>query len=311
MSKRDEEKVHGILNILKPPGMTSHDVVDCVRKKFAVRRVGHTGVLDPAASGVLVLCVGHATRLTDLIGALEKSYLAEVTFGITTDSFDGDGQIVAMQECAHLTAEQVARALDSFIGEIQQCPPPQSSVHYHGRKLYEWNRGGVRVEPPPRLVRVNSISQRCFISGKFPRALLEIACGKGMYVRTLAHDLGQAVGTGAYLSFLVRQSVGSFHLQDAITLETLLGSQQPDSLLQPLISAVRHLPIYTLRERGVARVLHGMPVIPQDMFRLPEVSLTHLQQVAVVDPKGCLVALGEYHQLGRTFFHIQPRKVFV
>ena len=310
MSKRNEKNIHGILNILKPPGMTSHDVVDCVRKSLGVRRVGHTGVLDPAASGVLVLCVGNATRLADVVSEQEKSYVAEVTFGIVTDSYDGDGKVVARAEPQNLTADRIEQALPGCLGEIQQCPPPQSSVHYQGKKLYEWNRETVMVIPEPRPVHVHAIALRRFIPGRLPRALLEISCGKGTYVRTLAHDLGQTVGSGAYLSFLVRQGISSFCLRDAILLEALLSAPCPESLLQPLLSAVPHLPACSLRDRGVSRIRHGMPVTPEDVFVRPDSSLPHLQELALVNTNGDLVALGEYHQVGRTYFQIQPRKVF-
>lgn len=307
MSKRNEKNLHGILNLLKPPGMTSHDVVDVVRRRLGVRRVGHTGVLDPAAAGVLVLCVGNATRLADLVSSLPKVYRAEITFGITTDSYDGDGTVLDRRPAVTINERLLEDLLPQFTGDIQQAPPPQSAVHFQGKKLYEWNREQVKVVPQPRTVHVESLQIIHVLPGDHPRLLLEIACSKGTYVRSFAHELGQAGGCGAYLSFLVRKSVGVFHLNSCLTLEALQKADAPEQLLLPIRAAVSHLPAMILKDRGVSRVETGITLVPQDIAQAAPAE--HEQCVALIDERGELVAIGEVNQVSRNYFHIRPTKV--
>lgn len=306
---RSDKSLHGILNLLKPPGMTSHDAVDFVRHQTGVRRVGHTGTLDPAASGVLVLCVGHATRLADYVSALSKTYRAEVTFGVTTDTYDADGTVLDRRESLDLTEPDLLALLPSFTGEIRQCPPPHSAVHFGGKKLYEWNREKVEVTVAPRAVRVLGLRRLHFERGAFPRAVLEIKCSKGTYVRSLAHDLGQTIGCGAYLSFLVREAVGSFSLQTSLTLERVAASENVEELLLPLSAAVEHLPSMPVKERGLSRLQNGMPLSPEDFVSLSEAN--HGDEVALLRSDGQLMAIGQYHQVGRQYFQVQPEKVFL
>jgi tRNA pseudouridine55 synthase len=180
-------------------------------------------------------------------------------------------------------------------------------VHVQGKKLYEWNRDQVRVTSPPRTVHVESISVVRFSAGKCPRALVDVRCSKGTYVRSLAHDLGQEIGCGAYLSFLVRTAVGPFDLPSANTLESLAAAESPERLLLPMAAAVEHLPTMALKERGVARSRSGMTLEPQDIAHAS--SASHGELVALMDPEGRLIALGEFHQVARHYFVVKPTKV--
>ncbi|MBI3920033.1 MAG: tRNA pseudouridine(55) synthase TruB [Armatimonadetes bacterium] len=306
---RNDKSLHGILNLLKPPGMTSHDAVDFVRRKTSVRRVGHTGTLDPAASGVLVLCVGHATRLADYVSGLTKTYRAEVTFGVTTDTYDADGTVLDRRESLDLAQADLLALLPSFTGEILQRPPPHSAVHVGGKKLYEWNRDKVEVTVAPRAVRVLGLRCLHFGRGTFPRAVLEIKCSKGTYVRSLAHDLGQTMGCGAYLSFLVREAVGSFALQASLTLEKVASSENVEELLLPLSAAVEHFPSMVVKERGLSRLQNGIPLSPEDF--VSSSSATHGEEIALLGFDGQLIAIGQYHQVGRQYFQVKAEKVFL
>lgn len=222
-----------ILNINKPSGITSHDVVDAVRKKTGVKRVGHAGTLDPLATGVLLVLVGRemTKRQADFMGH-PKQYVAEMTFGITSETYDAEGPLTRSADddmLSALTAETIEEALQQFIGGIQQTPPPHSAIKVGGQPLYKQARkGNVDAESiPARTVQIDAIEMTDFIplsDESLPCATLRIDCQKGVYIRSLAHDLGAALGTGAFLSALTRTAVGDFTLEDAMTLEEFLES---------------------------------------------------------------------------------------
>lgn len=226
--------LHGFLVIDKPAGWTSHDVVARVRRLTGERRIGHAGTLDPAATGVLPLAVGSATRVVEYLSDASKTYRAEMTFGVETDTFDGDGRVVATGDSAGLTRPDVEGRLSAFRGTIEQVPPMHSAIKVDGRRLYELARRGEEVDRPPRQVTISCLE---LVAWEPPVATLVVDCSKGTYVRALAHDLGAAVGTGAYLSDLVRLRTGPFGLDDAVTLEQLAAIELPGSW-----SAVAHHP---------------------------------------------------------------------
>jgi tRNA pseudouridine55 synthase len=211
----------GFLNLLKPPGMTSHDAVGFVRRHLVQNRVGHLGTLDPAAAGVLPIAVGRATRLFDYAAKQGKGYRAEVTFGVTTDSLDGEGRITSEQDASHVTAAQVATALAGLEGESAQVPPAYSAAQVGGKRLHELARQGLTAEAPARTVHFTHLELLSFQPGPRAEARLDVACSAGAYVRVLAEDLGRAVGCGAYLSFLLRTSSGPFRLEQTLTLEEI------------------------------------------------------------------------------------------
>lgn len=244
----------GLLNVNKPPGPTSHDVVARARRLLPRRtRVGHAGTLDPFAGGVLVLCVGAATRLADYVQAAPKRYRAEATFGAVSTTDDPEGEIVPRDVPTPPTARDLVALLPRFVGEIQQTPPAHSAVHVQGRRAYELARAGRDVTLPARTVRVYSLE---LLAYDWPRAVLDVRCASGTYVRSLVRDLGEALGVGAYCSGLTRSAVGEFHLEHA---------REPDALdpardLLPGRLAVGHLPKVRLGEDDLALVANGRPV---------------------------------------------------
>ncbi|OTA40349.1 MAG: pseudouridine synthase, partial [Symbiobacterium thermophilum] len=244
-----------MLNLLKPPGMTSHDVVAFVRRALGVKKAGHTGTLDPGVAGVLPVCVGRATRLAEYIAGSDKAYRAEITFGVATDTQDGFGEVVAEADASHLTRGDVAYALTRFHGPIEQVPPMVSAVKVGGKRLYELARKGVEVEREPRRVFIHRLQLLDFRPGPRPVAYIDVVCSKGTYVRTLAHDLGRFLQVGAHLSYLVRTRSGPFVLAQAATLEELAAGK---ARLLPPAAALGDMPRVTVSGRAAARVLHGV-----------------------------------------------------
>ncbi len=212
--------LHGFLIIDKPAGWTSHDVVARVRRLSGERHVGHAGTLDPAATGVLPIAVGHATKVLEYLSESSKTYLAEITFGVETDSYDADGTVVIVNSAEHLTTEHIEAALPEFRGPIEQIPPMHSAIKVGGKKLYELARAGETIERAPRAIEIYHLS---LVEWNAPTASILVDCSKGTYVRSLARDLGERLGVGAHLSNLVRLRTGPFYLCEAWALEELEG----------------------------------------------------------------------------------------
>lgn len=215
----------GALLVDKPVGPTSHDVVDAIRRRFGIKKVGHCGTLDPNATGLLVIVLGKATRLSEKLMSDDKVYEGTIKFGVTTNSHDADGEIVATAPVPPLTVEQLNEAAASFVGDIMQTPPMVSAVKKDGVPLYKLARKGIEVPREPRLVHVYKFR---FSDYKEPLGSFCIVCTKGTYVRTLAHDLGQKLGCGAHLASLRRVASGMFNVADATPLSDLLKLTQAD-----------------------------------------------------------------------------------
>ncbi len=212
--------MNGFLNLLKPPGMTSHDVVDAIRKLFPGVKAGHGGTLDPGAAGVLPLLLGKATKLAPYLLGYPKTYRAELHLGISTDTGDSYGNITGRGHPPLLEQGELDNYISSFIGEIEQIPPMYSAVKSKGKKLYEYARKGQEVERLPRRVKIYYINVIAYFS---PKIMLEIKCSSGTYVRTLCEDLGSVIGCGGHMSFLVRTASGAFQLSETQSLEELAG----------------------------------------------------------------------------------------
>jgi tRNA pseudouridine55 synthase len=295
--------------------MTSHDVVNVARKLFRTKRVGHTGTLDPDATGVLVLCIGQATRLAEYLSASRKHYVAEVVFGVETDTQDASGQVTAEQDASHLTQETLLALLPRFRGTIQQVPPMVSAVHHQGRRLYELAREGVTVERVARDVQIDELELTDFRPGAHPVATLEITCSTGTYIRTLAADLGTAAQTGGMMQSLRRTWVGepgsAFTLEDAHTLEELREKAANDTLNQallPLITALRRWPQAHLTDAQAARVRHGQFLAVSE-FRSEALShwppATSETPVALISPDSAVCAVAYLVE-----YRLRPVKVF-
>jgi tRNA pseudouridine55 synthase len=220
--------MHGVINFLKPPGMTSHDAVAFVRRIAGTKRVGHTGTLDPAAAGVLPICIGQATRLVEYLQEGSKEYIAEVTFGHETDTLDAMGEIVSVGDASRVTLELLRAALEPFRGIIQQTPPLYSAIKQGGKKLYELARAGTlesEVEIASREVTIGKLHVTRFVPGDTstqpPRAMLHIECSGGTYIRSLVRDIGRSLNCGATMTFLVRTRNGAFKLDKSHTAEEI------------------------------------------------------------------------------------------
>jgi tRNA pseudouridine55 synthase len=251
--------MHGFLNVNKPPGLTSHDVVHRVRKWTGVKHVGHGGTLDPTATGVLPIGLGHGTRLLEFMPDI-KVYRAAITFGTATDTYDASGEVTSRGEPGDLDRLQVEEALARYVGTHPQQPPAYSALRFQGTRLYTLARQGVAVETPPRPVRIDAITLTEWVP---PVAWAEVQCGRGTYMRSLAHDVGRDLGCGAHLSDLVRLQDGGFHLAQSITLEDLQSAIQEGGagpLLAPLDTPVQHWPGLRLTGSEERDVLQGRTV---------------------------------------------------
>jgi tRNA pseudouridine55 synthase len=206
--------VDGILNINKPLGKTSFSIVAVVRRLTGERRVGHAGTLDPAATGVLPVCLGRGTRVIEFLVDATKAYRAQIELGLATDTYDATGEVTDKGDPSGVTREQLESALDSFRGSIQQTPPMYSALKHRGRPLYELARAGISIERESRPVEIHRLE---LVDWQPPVVTIEVVCGKGTYIRSLAHDLGQILGCGASLKSLVRLRCGIFDIKDAVS----------------------------------------------------------------------------------------------
>ncbi|MCS7066068.1 MAG: tRNA pseudouridine(55) synthase TruB [Fimbriimonadales bacterium] len=247
----------GVLNLNKPVGLTSHDVVDHIRAAARQKEVGHTGTLDPMADGVLVLCLGRATRLNPYLQQLPKKYRGIIQFGIRTTTQDIEGEVFSQLPAPHLTLEQVREAAQPFVGRIEQIPPMYSAVKIEGRRLYELAREGKEVERKPRTVTIYTLQIENFQPGEFPTAQFYLECSAGTYVRTLASDIGDRLGIGAHLKQLTRVAVGHFPLEEAHPLEVFTDPESVASRLIAPADALRHLPRWKPTAPYLERLLNG------------------------------------------------------
>jgi tRNA pseudouridine55 synthase len=219
------DPLDGAILIDKPVGLTSHDVVDRIRRKYQLDKVGHCGSLDPNATGLLVIVLGRATKLSEKLMSTDKVYAGTIKFGETTNSYDADGELVASLPVPPLTLEELNREAAAFVGDLMQAPPMVSAAKVGGVPLYKLARKGVEVERKPRLVHIYSFA---FSAYEEPVGTFRIACTKGTYVRSIAHDLGQKAGCGAHLASLRRLQSGRFNVADALPLEAALALTTPD-----------------------------------------------------------------------------------
>ncbi|HHX50583.1 MAG TPA: tRNA pseudouridine(55) synthase TruB, partial [Clostridia bacterium] len=252
----------GLINVLKPPGMTSHDVVAWLRRLFKMRKIGHAGTLDPDAAGVLPVALGKGTRLLEFFLDSPKSYRCEAVLGITTDTQDVYGNVLYREMVSLAQKERLPVILESFAGEILQIPPMVSAVRYRGKRLYELARQGKTVERSPRPVRIYRLE---IIESLFeqvpPRFYFDVVCSKGTYIRTLCHDLGQKLGCGAAMSFLLRTGAAHFRLEDTYTLEEIAASwhRKEKDFLLPL-EKVLGFPEVQIKKTDLPSILNGNPV---------------------------------------------------
>jgi tRNA pseudouridine55 synthase len=297
---KDEIKniVSGVLVVDKPIGLTSHDVVQIIRRGTGIRRAGHTGTLDPRASGVLVILLGPAVRLSEYVSASDKRYQATIRLGSSTDTYDAEGTITGSASIEDITEERFNETLPHFIGEIEQTPPPYSAVKVQGRKAYDMAREGEEFELEPRMINVYSLE---VLEWAPPEVVIDVYCSSGTYVRSLANDLGKELGTGAHLVGLRRTKSGRFTLRDAVPLRRLQEAFEAGNWYRFLIPAAEALadwPALELDADQVELVRHGHRIQAD-----PEAK----GLARGISEQGDLVALMEVDEATREW---QPRKVF-
>lgn len=253
-----KRRIDGVLLLDKPVGLTSNAALQKAKRLYNAAKAGHTGTLDPFASGLLPLCLGEATKFSQLLLDADKAYRAEILFGVRTSSGDLDGEVIAERT---VTFDEAAlrAALTAFLGEIEQVPPMHSALKHQGRPLYEYARQGIDIPRKARRVTVHSLELEDFDG---LRAHVRVQCGKGFYVRALADELGEALGCGAHLVGLRRLAVGGFSLEDAVTLETLQADDEParDARLHPPDALIQSLAPIRLTLEAAWQLMHGQPV---------------------------------------------------
>ena len=248
----DNKSLFGFLNIYKPVGMTSHDVVSVLRRVTKIKQIGHTGTLDPFAEGVLPICIGKATRLIEYLQD-DKEYLATVQFGAATNTFDLDGEKVFTSD-KKVSRDDIKEGLKSFEGEILQLPPIFSAIKVKGKKLYEYARKGEEVEIQPRKVVIENIELKNF-DEELQQAQILLKCSKGTYIRSIANDLGKNLGCGGHLIKLIRTQAGKFRVENSVQLD---GIDVESNLINPL--DILNLPKIAVDNDDLARIKNGMPI---------------------------------------------------
>ena len=290
----------GLLNIAKPAGLTSRKVVDRVAKLVRPAKAGHAGTLDPLATGVLVVCVGPATRLMTYVQQQPKTYEACFLLGRRSETDDIEGEVVEVP-CRAIDRAEIESQLPAFVGRIEQVPPRFSAVHVDGQRAYDRARRGEEIELAPRPVDVYSIE---LLDCAWPELRLRIECGSGTYIRSIGRDLGERLGCGAVMSALVRTAIGPFRIEEAVEFDALDADTLARSL-QPALTAVAHLPRLTANEGELAALGHGRAIARSD---LPAMAGDAAVEVAVVDSQGCLAALAEPRP---ALSQLAPKHVFI
>ncbi len=291
MGKRELDKevgMDGFLNVDKPKGLTSHDVVDEIRKLVERKKVGHTGTLDPEATGVLPIAIGKATKIIQFLKE-KKEYLATMRLGITTDTQDMTGKVIAKSEEINVSKEKIRKIFKNFLGKIEQIPPMVSALKVGGKRLYKLAREGKEVERPKREVEIYNLN---LLEYKPPDIIFEVSCSRGTYIRTLCYDMGKALGSGACLKDLVRTKSGIFTLKESHTLEELKRLSDLGDILVDPDRALEHLPTVKVKERIRESVLNGMPI---EAFGIQELSspIKGKELVRIHNSKESLLAIAQ------------------
>jgi tRNA pseudouridine55 synthase len=299
--RRDDADVHGFLNVCKPTGFTSHDVVAVVRRSLGTRRVGHAGTLDPLAEGVLPVCVGRYTRLVDFVSEGQKGYYAELELGARTTTDDAEGEVVERRPVPDVTGDDLDRALAAFRGPILQVPPAYSAVKVAGRRAYDLARRG---DAPVLAARQVTVHRLDALAWQSPKLSLLVACSKGTYVRSIVRDLGEVLACGAHLTRLVRLWVGSFGLGEAYSLDEIGAAASAGglgSVLLPAEVALRALPGAIVEPRRALDMNHGRPWPSPTTLDVPGLA-------RVYDSGGRLLGLAEQDAERRVW---QPRLALI
>ncbi|MBS3976530.1 MAG: tRNA pseudouridine(55) synthase TruB [Syntrophomonadaceae bacterium] len=300
----EQQCLQGIINVLKPPGITSHDVINKLRRILGLKRIGHGGTLDPGAAGVLLTAVGKATRVLEFLTEENKTYLAMLRLGAATTTQDSFGTTVFRGEYSHLTDHDVHSTFEKFRGMVWQTPPMVSAIKHMGRKLYQLAREGVEIPREPRLIKIISLK---IIQINFPIITFEVTCSKGTYVRTLCHDIGLTLGCGGHLYCLLRTSVGDFNLDSSFTLEEITSYYQTGNLLflSPMTTALKKYQKISIPTILIEQLKNGRNIAVDLNY-----PCDGNKEIFVVSDKDNLIAIGHLNcSDGRVLFI--PKKVFL
>lgn len=298
--------INGIVNIYKEKGYTSHDVVAVLRKVVGQKKIGHTGTLDPDATGVLPVCLGRATKVCELLTDHDKTYEALLLLGKTTDTQDISGEVLEERDPGNLTEEEVRSCIESFIGEYDQVPPMYSALKVNGKKLYELAREGKTVERKSRRVQIHGIR---IVEMNLPHVRMEVDCSKGTYIRTLCHDIGEKLQVGGCMEELERTKVGRFLKEDAVTLDEVRQKMEQGEgaeLFTPLDQIFAELPAVTVTDAKAWMSYNGNDL--PERFLLEKEEWTDGQEVRVYDSRKNFIGLYQYLAL-KKLFHI--KKMFL
>ena len=300
-TKPPKRPINGILLLDKPQGLSSNKALKKVQYLFSAKKAGHTGSLDPLATGVLPICLGEATKLSQYLLDADKSYSVTAVLGQRTSTADAEGEIISEKPVPVLSVPAIEKALDNFRGEIEQTAPSYSALKFQGKPLYEYARAGIEVAPKIRRVRINELR---LISFSENQLRLEVQCSKGTYIRSLVDDLGELLGCGAHVSELRRTKAASYEIESCLSLEALEQASDPsepaalDHFLLPMSSALPHWPTLSLRDEEIVNFQHG---------RALKLSISSPNtRVKVCDTKGNLLGLGEVVDS----INLAPKKVF-
>lgn len=270
--------MHGIINLDKPKGMTSQEAVTAVKRTLRVKKAGHAGTLDPLATGVLLILLGEATKVARFLSDLDKEYISKIKLGERTDTLDSEGSIIEKRDVPKISKEEIEDVLSRFLGEIRQVPPMYSALKHSGRPLYELARKGVEIERKERTINIYNIR---LLSLYLPYLEIAISCSKGTYIRTLAEDIGIALGTGAHIIELRRTSIGNFNIENSLK----INETTPDKII-PIDRALSHLREFKVSQREFELLTRGA--------RIPHTDRTLLdgEYLRLKDPDGRLFAIG-------------------
>jgi len=305
--------MNGILNIFKPKGISSFQAVKEIRSILNIPKVGHTGTLDPSASGVLLICLGHATKIAEFLVGMEKHYQGEMTLGISTDTQDSEGKIIEKRKVKdNINEKLIKNIFHKYEGTIIQIPPMFSAAHYKGERLYRLARKGIEVKRNPKKVKIYQLNLINFKQKVNPIVKFEVICSKGAYIRTLCNDIGDELGCGAHLSNLIRKKVGNFSIEDSLNLKELkkekaLGKRY----LISIDSALEELNKITLKNEAIKTVLNGGVISNEQIAEIPEDLKTGKDKfVKIFDAKGNLLSIGTSIEDDKKNIIFKPVKVF-
>ncbi|MGE4282199.1 MAG: tRNA pseudouridine(55) synthase TruB [Clostridia bacterium] len=305
--------MNGIVSLIKPGGMTSHDMVSFVRKCTGIKKVGHTGTLDPGAAGVLPICIGKATKTADLITAQQKQYRAELKLGITTDTQDSYGKIISEKK-VDVSIEAIEEVINAFKGTIKQVPPMYSAIKINGQKLYELARKGLEVERKAREVILDEI-KIIKVDLQNATVLLDVVCSKGTYIRTLCYDIGQKLGCGAHMSFLLRTRSGLFDIEHSVTVEQFkqhIDKKEWNDILIPIDQMFSDYSSITVVGRAEKKVNNGNPIAVDELEDLK--NYYEGEKYRVYNEKGDFLCLSQiirrsehelYLKILKSFFEVE------